>query len=754
MSKLFNLIFLCFALVSFTSCGDLLMQGEPKKEDYNQFATCEFDTEAITKIMTVNINGEILCLERNLNLFIDVVKGNDSKPGFLHLGDLKTYIRKNLPSVDEQTIEILGGIFDLNSLLFGDDKNYIEKINVNKLTKLLIEFNKIVVEGNIFEYFTTKEKINFFEHNKRKTIIYGSLLKISNLFDEEVIANDKQIDIANFLDKFENFDNKEFLTYVDALLFLKKAILGGNENTLTANQLKRLTDSLGDIGKVTFDFINLPDTNTLKTEEEEVFKILKEDLQTTYKLFYYKNSSTEKIVSYNQILKIAELFFPDMAKYVRYKGSFLKAKEILVGSDSEYFSALELSSFVTDFLQKNVSQGVFLYRSYMTNESVLEKSKKIWYSFINLITFNNEEEKFVDDFNRIAKDYRYFQGSKFAPLFDFEFRRNPKGMFDILMYEDLVKRTFAYYGSVDHTAKGDYIISQKQLAVFMVDFQELLEGEGFILPGRSKNTAETITLLTTLFHLQSNGDARIEIPEFVEFLITMTSSLKIAGEMQTYMLTRCTPDNRNRIDPACYRLHFLDFLNHKISSGEEIQEFVPQLSEYFSSFNSLREVDEYLISTAQFSRSCSTFDDGSEVPMKKGDFIVSWAGLLAVEQSMLKFDVDKSGILEPKEVDEAYKIYKSAVIALIPVNFLKRYSKTFFRYLVKYKRLPDVPDVDGFRSLWKALREGAHFVKFIFKKEINQISSADRMTFAAVLRIMAVNSPANRKSPYPCETLR
>jgi hypothetical protein len=754
MSKFLNLIFLSFALVSITSCGDLRMEDDAVKEEYNQFATCKFDTEAITQIMTENIKGEILCLERNLNLFISVVKGEKSKPGFLHHGDLKTYIRENLKSVDEPTIEVLGGIFELNSLIFGDDKDYMEKASVHKLTKLLIEFNQVVVDGNIYDYFTTDDKLTFFEHNKRKTVVYSSFLKIGEIFKKAVVDNKRQINIELFLEKFNNFDNKEFLVYAKSLLFLKKVFLGGDEKILTADELKRLSGSLGDIGKVTFDFINLPDTNTSRGEEEEVFKIIKEDLQTTYNNLYFKNYSTEKIVSYDHIVKVVELFFPKLLKYLKYKKSFLKAKEILVGSNDEHFSAMELSFLVTDLLYKNVSKGVFLYRSYMTNETILEKTTKIWYSFVNLITFNSEEEKYVDDFNRIVKDYRFFQGSKFMPSFDFDFKRNPRGMFDILMYEDLVKKILSHYGSVDHSAQGDYIISQKQLAVFMVDFKEILEGEGLILPGRSKNTAETITLMTTLFHLQSNGDNRIEIPELVEFLITMTSSLSIASKMEAFMKEHCTIDSKGRITPMCYRVNFLEFLNQEITNGEEVQDYLPQLREYISRFTTTRELDEYLISAAKFSRSCSTFTDGSEVPMKSSDFIVSWAGLLAVEQSMLKYDVDKSGVLEPEEVDKAYIVFKSAIIAMIPGNFLKKYSKTFFRYLVKYKRIPDVPEINGFRSLWKAMREGAHFVKFIFMREHNQLASADRMTFAAVLKIIAGSSPASKKNPFPCDTLR
>ena len=141
--------------------------------------------------------------------------------------------------------------------------------------------------------------------------------------------------------------------------------------------------------------------------------------------------------------------------------------------------------------------------------------------------------------------------------------------------------------------------------------------------------------------------------------------------------------------------------------------------------------------------------------MEESDGIVTWAGLIAIEQSMLRFDKDNSGILEPRELDDAYKVYESAIKGLIPVEALKGQSKKVFQYMVKYKRVPEVPEIKGFRSFWKAVTEAVKFAKFSwFTRSGKRKSDADRMTFAAVLEIIAENSPAALENPYPCETLR
>ncbi|MAX65529.1 MAG: hypothetical protein CME66_01190 [Halobacteriovoraceae bacterium] len=752
----FKSFILFFGIVfSLVSCGDLFKKTSEHRESFQQFETCSLDTESLSKIMTENIRNDLLCLESNLYLFIEVVKSD--KPGFLPQKALITYIEKNMKDVSAQTIDILRGIFDVNALIFGDDKEYISKESVKKLTKLFIEFNRLVIEGNIYKNFTTHERLSFYEHNRRKSEVYSTFLKIGKLFQESINSNNQTLSIDKFLMKFKNLENRDILKYAQGLLFVKKAILGGDEDKLTSKELRRLTSMLGDIGKVIFDFVNLPDTNTISANEEEEFlKILKENIQTTLEQFFLKNKPEEIIVTYQQIVDIVDIFFPEYLRFMKYKDSFLKIKEVLLGSSSESFTAQEVSFLLEDVLYKNIAKGVFVYRSYKTNETLLSSVKRIFVDFYNLVTFNEEEKSFVSHFNRVVRNYRFFQGGEFSSRYDFDYHRSPRGLFEILLYEDIVARMFKFYGTPakDSDSEYKYELTQKQLEVFMVDFQEVFEGEGILLPGRSKNTAETITLMTSLFHAQSDGKSLIQIPEFVEFLVTMTSSLSIADKMYSDFKELCGTDNKGRIESLCYRENFVSFLNTEMNDHDRVQDYVPQLKSYLEELGSQERINDYLVATERFSRACHHYTDGTEIPMGKGDFTVSWGGLLAVEQSMLRFDKDNSGVLEPDEVDLAYDIYREAVRGMIPVNFFKKYSKTFFLYLVKYKRVPDIPNITGPRSLWKALKEGSKFVTFIFSRKANKLANADRMTFAAVLQVIAENSPANIQNPYPCDNLR
>ena len=742
MSKYFNLILLlvCF---SFVACSDLVKKEEEQEtKTYDQFLVCETDADAIAKILTLNIEPQLECLKSNLDLFITLAKGENKKAGYLSRKDLITFINMNMKEVTEENILALNGVFDLNSILLGDDPDYISRENVGKLTGLLIKLNKIFVESNLYEYFTTDVKVDLSEHRRRKYIIYKALTEISEIVTEVYVTNNRdtngdfkpnsnQIELKSFITKFKNDDNAEILEHAKNLLFAKKAMLGGDTAILKSSEVVKLLKIVGDLGRVAYDFVNLPDTDTEAHEDEEILRSLKEGISVIAKNFHYAGVSAEPILSYNDIVYMADHFFPEFAQYIAYKESILNAKKVLFGSDSEYFSAGEVSFLLKDILYQNLNRGVYFYRAYRLNEDTLNSQRKITRDFTNVALLTEQDYDSSLDFNRIAKTYRFFKGSSFSPVFDKGYTRNARAFFEISVFEDLVQRFFVYYGSRKLNAVGKYIITLEQLEVFMEDFKHILVGENYIKPGREKNTAETITLMTSLFHSQSDGNDELSIPEFVEFAVTMLTSLGFADTMQEEMGKLCSLDHKGRYSPQCYRdnIHRLFDLE---KSNKAIEEYIPQFKSYIMSLSSA-ERDLYLKSAAKFSRTCTVFSNGDEVPMDNGDGIVSWAGLLVVEQSMVRFDKNNSGVLEPHEVSQAYKIYKSAIEAMIPFDFLKRYSEDFFKYIVKYNKVPDVPEINGWRDLTRAIKEGVHFIKFLFKSDASKAANADRMTFAAVL---------------------
>lgn len=765
MKNTFLLIALVLSQILLTSCGDLFSK-KVKSEEIDQFATCELDTQSISLMLEKNIQGDLDCLRANLKFFIEIVKSD--RPDYLSQSSLETYINTNLQDVDSFTLEALDAIFKVNTLLFGDDPGYMSRQNVDNLVDFFKEFNRLFVQNRIYEFYASNETMSFSEHNRRKAIIFTTFSQLSETLSRYIVPNNNSIPVAEVINKFKSLSNSDLADDLISVLFMKKALLGGDEKTLSSAQLVRLVSMMGDLGKVSYDFTKLWDVANTESQDVEILKILKEDFFTFYNALYYKDSPDEPIFTYTQLENVVRNFLPEYADYLKYKGTFLKVKQVFLGTDEEVFRSQDLTSIIYDIAYQNIAKGVFFYNAYAFNSHIFATDLPIVNDFNNLrpLISSNTELQFVDQFNRISKSlsktddldskgYKYFHGSEYLPLFDYSYSRNPRGFFEMAVYEYISQKVFSFYGKTDSNAVGDYIMELEDMERLMLDLSELFVGEGFTFEGKSNQTAETITLISTLFQPSSNGDGKIEINEFVEFIVSMTSSLKLATDMQEELQEKCGADGFEKVHPGCYRLGLKEFLSNSTGreDGKTRKDYLPQMFNYLDNLEG-QGLDDYIRATAKFSRTCTHFEDGTEVPMSMGDFIVSWGGFLAIEQSILTFDADRSGILEPREVSTAYAVYKPAIEALIEPAFMKRFSFGIFQYMVKYNRVPEIPDITGVRSFWRALREGTHLIQHLVRPNRFRTANADRMTFATILEIIAKNSPAALEDPFDCEILR
>ena len=760
--KLFTFFSLLFML---SSCGgDLFTKNVEDETKIEEFETCSMDLDVISKIMTKNVRRDLDCLEENLLLFIDLIKSE--KPGSLDQKSLETYLKENEKDLGETTYNILSAMFDLSYLIFGDERGFISKENVVKLGQLLKRTNQLVVEGKVYDYFSSDELISYEEHNLRKSIIHNALVNLGQLYSKTIKKETVQhVDFVDLVEKFENDENKIHIDLFKKILFLKTALVGGKRNILSSLELNRLVSMLGDIGKVLYDVSNLPFTKTEPHEKEEVLKILSVDMETLSKnLFLTKFNRHSKLLTYSDITAAVSAFTPKLGRFFKYKRSFLKLKEILLGNSLEHFTIVDVKVFIDDVLLKILNKGVFSYRNYMANKSSLDEKTKKWRGFLDsrFITYGNEKS-YIKDFNRIIKEYRFYQGDKESAFFGYKYERNPLGLAEIFMLEDVVGRFFRHYGTLDKGAIEGAYLNKNQLKNIMLDFKDFIEGEGFLLPNRAASTADTIMIMTSLFHAQSNGDSSIEVPEFVEFIITIRSAFEFAKKNQEFLEDKCPGDEKGRIETACFRNYIPEFLETKTDTGQRRGSFLPLLEKHFEELGSREKIEEYVISTTRFSRSCNLFSDGTEPPMRFGDFLVIWTGMFVVEQSMIKFDDNYSGILEIHEVNNAFDIYENAIRGLVPYDFLKKRDSfvfALFKYLVKYKRGPDFPKVvntDSFIILMKQLGHLGYFYtrsQVPFNEEfINH--TADRETFTSVLKVISESSPGSSEMvPYDCNFLR
>jgi hypothetical protein len=770
--KFLILLITSLQLLLLSSCGDLFMKNS-KKDSQSQFATCQPDTSAFSKIFTANIRGDLICLGENLNLFADIVKSD--KPGMLSHDELKKYLQNNMDDIDPSTYDILRAIFNFNSILTGDNKDYIGKANIDKLIDTFILFNKAMVQNDIYDYFVNEEEISYEEHLKRKAKIYFAFTQIEHAFYKNFKMNSNEINFKEFIDYFKDIADPHFINKVHKVLFVKRIFIGGEPENLNAVELKRLLGMLADASKIIFDIAHLDNISHSDDEAEDIVEALKEDFDTLVRNLYIKNAE-EKAFHINDVFDVLITYFPEYAKYTKYKDSILHLKNILLRSNSEFFYGDEVYILLNNIVLKNLQRGVFFFKAYETHKDILESPDKIVGVLPSIPTTNELEESFEEDFNRIARDYRGFKGTKTSAFFTNDIKRSALGMFEVATMEDLVTRLFSFYVSRDDKAYGGYQISLGDMERIMTDFKEVLRGEGIMLDPqngkykpREANTSETITLMTSLFQYQSSGipetdedDPKlIEVNEMTEFAITVISAAMVADKAYDYFAERCELDDQGRFLPSCYRAHFLSFFDEELSKGDTLADYMPKLKENLDSLPEV-EITNFLEQVEVFSRSCTYFDEAKteEVPMVKSDFLMIFGGIMAMESTFNRFDTGdgdhyQNNILDIPEVERAYdEVYQGAVKALIPGKFLKKFGKSFYFYLVKYNKLPDVQNIDSFGDFWRALKEGVGFIGFLLKRKHKKQAPASRFTLAMVLRILAEQSETNITNPYPCEVLR
>ncbi|MDA8793871.1 hypothetical protein N9N67_11540, partial [Bacteriovoracaceae bacterium] len=147
--------------------------------------------------------------------------------------------------------------------------------------------------------------------------------------------------------------------------------------------------------------------------------------------------------------------------------------------------------------------------------------------------------------------------------------------------------------------------------------------------------------------------------------------------------------------------------------------------------------------TAAFSRTCTHYSDGTEMPMGANDMLAVFGGMIAVEQTFSRFDLNGNNHLEYKELKIAYnEVYKDAVTALVPDQF-KSKSDRIFMYLVKHRELP------LYKSLFKKIFKAGIPILLNTNKP-----TADRLTIATILKTISEMSPMAKNFPPDCDSYR
>ncbi len=817
------LALLTFIAVMTTSCGDLFMTDKNKSSLGSNIlgANCAFDSKAFSRILEENIKGDILCLEEKIDMFIKFVRTD--RPGFVSKKTLLEVLDTDIVDLgDEDITPLIDSIFDLSFVIFGGDNGYISEGDVDKIFDLMIYFNEKIYL-NVYKYFVNEDQVNFERHEYARNQVYNGMALISDrlktLTDGGSLSRLDTINSEEFLQNFFGED-EDRLSKVKSFMFLKKVFLGGEKYSLTNREMLDAIEKLPELTLVALDLSQA--TNFIfKDDLRQMLMVYNNDAKLVRNNLFYDQNSTQKLFSLYDLFDSIEKILPefgnpdeqlpdvDYAFHLRkYPLEIVEIKRILMGNTtgSGNFSTQDISKLLTH--AENVfDESEFFFKMYDFYKADLNSSRPVSRDFSEFPTNSERERVYRDHFASIAYNYKYFKGNRKAPVFGHEYKRNASGLVEIRALEYLVTEIMKTYGKQDDAARGGYHMELIPHVKPLIDnLKRLLRDIGLTKVGRSykrdrdgnilpfpeggfapevTSTAENLVLMSTLFQNQSDGcDSKnngpcMEVPEITEFFVGVLTALSVKESFNKLMHEECgnDVDEFGRFHVRCFREKFITVLNkpydnegNKLSDSmpllysftQELTDSLPDGASPTESTSYLKFINE----TDAFTRTCNFTkdEDGQQIdiPMTEDDAFGFFAGLLNVESTLLRFDVNENNKMddgcddrilrkyrickktssEVNEVNNAYyEVYESAIQGLVAPNggFMTKLSKSIFQYLIKYGK---VPDTSNFGSLWA-------YAKFLVR--INKKADASRTTIATVLKTLGEESANAKDYPFKCE---
>lgn len=772
MTKNLNFIYLLItSLIFLVSCGDLFTKS--KDGSLLQYATtsCELETEAFSHILNKKITREIDCLNDQMNMFLDVVETD--RPGYLSKTTLIKFILRPGSNIDESTVDIIDAVFDLSLLIFGEDKGYISRANVNKLTEFLKFFNINII--NVYERFKSDDLLDFFRHKREAKIVSEKLQSIASELKRLFVLNRNgridQIETDVLLNNFFS-DEPETLGQIRSLMFLKRIFLGGGVYQLTHLEFSEALSKLSDLTRVAYDFVKA-ENFAFSNEQANMLDLYKTDLDIFQKMIFFYPDSDDHVFDLNNVFEALDKMIPDLGiNFFDYKQEVLALKAPLVGEEENSEPAVPLENFTSKQLYRLlehvsylVYKGIKMYRVYDLNKEILSSPNNI-----STVFEFPEDQEVANDFSRMVSNYKFIKGSQKSPIYDYKYNRNPDAYFEIAALEYGIKLIMSYYGEQDDRARGGYHMTYDQTYDVIMKIRRFLRDQGIINIGRKggnevAGTADNLVLMSTLFQYQSDGcDKRtvcMEVPELTEFLTGLLTAVSIKDFFVEEITKLCPTvdgedvlEENRRISVDCFRANFMKVLDTKLEGeNRSLADYMPELTKYLKKMignnddvTSSVQYMNFIKETEAFTRTCN-FTYGEPLPMKPNDAFSVFAGLLNLESTFLRLDTNQNGIMDGKrkrnsEVMNAYyNVYEGAIKGLVAPNggFMTKLAKPIFKYLIKHR---EIPDVSKFSSILKF----AAFVIFKSKR-----ANADRMTIATILKVLGEQSETSKQFPFKCD---
>ncbi len=763
MKKLFIHLSL---LVSFISgCGDLndgqWFQDGPIDRKFAS-ADCDINTGNFEYFTEKIIKSDINCAFNQINLLLDLIKPENPNIDDKNISksSLKKFLIENVDD-SEDLVKALDLFFQINSFLFVRPENYLVKKDLIVLKELVILSNKELVnisELNNFERLSLKQYQEINEAGTLKSInaITNKLITIL----EEYRSTQKLslLEVSNHLKVISGDDLKD---KVLAALPFKDLFFTGQENFILKDELKvfltgsdKLITSLLSLTKRTkIDFAS-------KFEEYSFYKNILLDFDNSLLI----NDNKKKFV-FDHIPPLLEAFRTEIFgenntfNIAEYEHEVRRGKEVFTGSSSEDFYSIDIRK-VLDEVYILSDRFIDFSHIYLKNEKYLD-------SFSSKITDSKEISNPVNNenfsvFMDIIKKQRYFQGDIGIGFYGNTYRRNLDGinLFGAF-YHGLTKVINFYEKNYSCDLKNHELINYQtnkseivtlpdeyvckdgednsstlhlsQLYLAILDFKKILYESRIIDPSREEHAAENANNLPDLFLETANGDGSLEIAELSEFFNNLFAAIPMKDSLLSFFSQRCgtlSNDNSKKLiqfPTACVRENLYDSLVEVVQRKNKNISYIENLPRFKRYFDDLgagsTDQEKYFLLLEKYSRGCGPYVN---IPTTGIDLVGIYTGLINMESTMSKFDLNGNNIIDSNEAELTYAHFERALKTILKWYEKLAGTKNIFKFLLKYKRLPTGKDIGRLLT-------------------IGDMPSADRETIVTILIALQTVSDQERE---------
>ncbi|QDK42408.1 hypothetical protein DOM21_13325 [Bacteriovorax stolpii] len=679
-------IALCLAV---TSCGYVSDKPVENVDVYktDELQTCKIDVSKLGEIFKADQKEQIKCLQENFIQFTKYVRAKH--PGTVTEAELGIFVKRFFEGQSDSIIKGLSLIFQLNMLLLKDEADRISHTNISPLFELLVQVNQeAVVLTNIIKTMDEdKNQLKFWELRQRfKESTERFAAAAVGVIDKSP-GMAKKLNMREFiLDMSKKIgDGQIDNESIDSFIFLKKVIVGGDEEVITTDELKDLITKLPRIMGLIFDVYYCKSENFKSEADEMRFYLL------TVRNLYHSikfNQDDFELLNSEQVVKLAEKLLKNY-DVESFKPSIEALKARFIGGKPDSITLKDLDTvliMVHDFFEK-------VYFNHVTyddavNNHILSKPGPVdpkEFKFKQLPeydVFTNKPrlEQLYTSFADIVFNFRYFRDSTGTAFYDTQILRNKSGFIEVNIAKWLSWKLLKAYGHTD--ANKQMQLSMDEFSKFLLDAKPLLQ-EFKLWSPNFQTFSRNAVLLADLFQQQSNGDQAININEATEYIGMLLTAVEVSGKHSENLTGLCDP-GINAEDPvfetSCFNENFYDLVLNKLGYKKSL----PRLANYYATA-SKKETMDYLKGVEGFARD----NNAPGVPVNRRDTTLVIGAMLNIETTFIRFDKNSDNIIDYKELSEAFFTYRASIITLAGLKpEQEKYAKGVFLYMASKMEVP------------------------------------------------------------------